>query len=83
LAIGAGFAMPALQSLIAAQAAPQERGAVMGLSQSASACGRAVGAVAVGPLYDGLGAGAPFFVGAVLLAIVLASTVRAPVLVRN
>jgi MFS transporter, DHA1 family, tetracycline resistance protein len=82
LAIGAGLAMPALQSLIAAQAGPGERGAIMGLSQSASALGRAIGAVAVGPLYDGLGPGAPFFVGAVLLAMAMAPALRAPQLVK-
>lgn len=68
LAAGAGFATPALQSLIAAQAGPDERGAVMGLGQSASALGRVMGPIAAGPLYDGLGPTAPFLLGAGLLA---------------
>ncbi|MBU6407468.1 MAG: MFS transporter [Alphaproteobacteria bacterium] len=78
LAVGAGLAQPALQSLIAAQAAPSERGAVMGLSQSASALGRAVGAVIAGPVFDGLGPGAPFFLGAALLVLALTPAIARP-----
>jgi MFS family permease len=82
LAVGGGLAMPALQSLIAAQAAPQERGVVMGISHSASALGRAVGAVAVGALYDGIDPAAPFFAGAALMALAMASAIRVPQTVR-
>lgn len=64
--VGLGLATPALNSLIAAQAAENERGAVMGLSQSASALGRVAGPLCAGALFDTLGSGAPF-AGAALL----------------
>jgi MFS family permease len=82
LAVGAGLAQPALQSLIAAQAAPSERGAVMGLSQSSSAMGRAVGALVAGPVYDALGPGAPFLLGGALLLAALAPAMVRPVALK-
>lgn len=65
--IGIGLAMPALNALIAAQAAEQERGMVMGLSQSAGALGRVIAPLGAGAIFDGAGAAAPFVVGAVVL----------------
>ncbi|MCX7356715.1 MAG: MFS transporter [Alphaproteobacteria bacterium] len=67
LVIGIGLSTPALNALIAAQAAENERGAVMGLSQSASALGRVAGPLGAGALFDQLGSGAPFAVAAVLI----------------
>ncbi|MGQ0532795.1 MAG: MFS transporter [Caulobacteraceae bacterium] len=67
LVIGIGLATPALNSLIAAQAAEQERGAVMGLSQSASAFGRVAGPLGAGALFDQFGPGAPFIAAALLI----------------
>lgn len=67
LVIGIGLSTPALNALIAAQAAESERGAVMGLSQSASALGRVAGPLGAGALFDQLGSGAPFAVAAVLI----------------
>jgi len=67
LTIGIGLATPALNSLIAAQASEQERGAVMGLSQSASALGRVAGPLGAGALFDYFGTGAPFAVAALLI----------------
>ncbi|MEQ1709602.1 MAG: MFS transporter [Terricaulis sp.] len=68
LVVGIGLATPALNSLIAAQAGEQERGAVMGLSQSAAALGRVAGPLGSGVLFDTLGSAAPF-VAAVLLTL--------------
>jgi DHA1 family tetracycline resistance protein-like MFS transporter len=67
LTIGIGLATPALNSLIAAQAAENERGAVMGLSQSASAFGRVIGPLGAGALFDSLGSAAPFVAAALLI----------------
>lgn len=67
LVIGLGLATPALNSLIAVQATESERGAVMGLSQSASALGRVAGPLGAGVIFDVLGSGAPFAVAAVLI----------------
>lgn len=67
LTIGIGLATPALNSLIAAQANEHERGAVMGLSQSASALGRVAGPLGAGALFDQLGSAAPFVAAALLI----------------
>jgi DHA1 family tetracycline resistance protein-like MFS transporter len=64
--IGIGLATPALNALIAEQAAEHERGAVMGLSQSASALGRVAGPLGAGALFDAFGTGTPFLAGALV-----------------
>jgi MFS transporter, DHA1 family, tetracycline resistance protein len=75
LMLGIGFAGPALQSLIASQAGDEERGAVMGLSQSAAALGRVAGPLGAGALFDAIGPPAPFVAGAlVLLAALFVAT---------
>lgn len=80
IALGAGFATPALQSLIAAQAESDDRGAVMGLSQSAAALGRVAGPAAAGFVFASFGAAAPFVLGAIILlfALMVAMGERAP-----
>lgn len=67
LVVGIGLATPALNALIAAQAAERERGAVMGLSQSVSAFGRVIGPMSAGAIFDYFGHSAPFAVGAALM----------------
>ncbi len=71
LVAGIGFATPALNALIAEQALPEERGAVMGLSQSASALGRVIGPMCAGAIFDAFGHGAPFAAGAALMLLAL------------
>ncbi len=74
LGVGLGLATPALQSLFAAEADGANRGAVMGLSQSASALGRVIGPAVSGLLFQFVRNDAAFIVGAVLLvAAMLAS----------
>jgi DHA1 family tetracycline resistance protein-like MFS transporter len=79
LVVGIGFATPALNALIAEQAATEERGAVMGLSQSASALGRVLGPMCAGAIFDAFGHGAPFAVAATLMlgALFVATSERA------
>lgn len=74
--VGTGLATPALNALIASQASEQERGAVMGISQSASAFGRVAGPLASGALFDHFGVWTPFAAGAALtlIAVVVALT---------
>jgi len=67
LVIGIGLASPAANALIAEQASETERGAVMGLSQSASALGRVAGPLAAGPLFEAISPSAPFVAAAVLM----------------
>ena len=78
LVIGIGLATPALNALIAAQADEQERGAVMGLSQSASALGRVAGPLASGPLFEAITPGAPFVAASVLILVALFVALREP-----
>jgi len=67
LVIGIGLATPALNALIAEQATEHERGAVMGLSQSASALGRVAGPLASGPLFELFSPGTPFVAASILM----------------
>lgn len=78
LVIGIGLATPALNALIASQAGEQERGAVMGLSQSASALGRVAGPLASGPLFEVFAPGAPFVAASVLILVALFVALREP-----
>ena len=71
IVVGIGLATPALNSLIAAQAAEKERGAVMGLSLSVSALGRVVGPMCAGVIFDVYGPGAPFLTAALLILLAL------------
>lgn len=83
LVIGIGLATPALNSLVAAQAAPSERGAVMGLSQSAAALGRVAGPLASGPLFESVSPGAPFIAAALLILAALFVTLGEPATVES
>lgn len=78
LVIGIGLATPALNALIAEQASEHERGAVMGLSQSASAMGRVAGPLISGPLFDFFSPGAPFIAASILMLAALFVALREP-----
>lgn len=67
LVMGIGLATPALNALIAAEADDGERGAVMGLSQSASALGRVIGPLGAGALFDAFSPAAPFIAAALVI----------------
>lgn len=67
LVIGIGLGTPALNALIAAQADETDRGAVMGLSQSAAAFGRVAGPLGAGALFDAFSPAAPFVAAALLI----------------
>ena len=78
LVIGIGLVTPALNALIASQADDQERGAVMGLSQSAAALGRVAGPLASGPLFEVFAPGAPFAAASILALVALFVALREP-----
>lgn len=78
LVLGAGLATPALQSLIAGQAADDERGAVMGISQSASALGRVIGPLCSGAVFEHIGPSAPFAASSLLLVLAFVVALSAP-----
>jgi MFS family permease len=76
LAVSSGVTGPALQSLFAIAAAAEERGAVMGLSQSASAFGRVLGPLAAGPLFERGGGSLTFLASLAVLAAALVLVLR-------
>ena len=78
LALGMGLLNPSLTSLISQQADADERGGVLGVSQSASSLARILGPVVAGPLFEFWGRGAPYYVGAVVMALVVALALRLP-----
>lgn len=67
VAVGQGFASPALQGLISRAAAASEQGRILGSAQSMSALARAIGPAVGGLLYASISPAAPFVVAAVLL----------------
>lgn len=74
LALGMGLFNPALTSLVSRQAAADERGGIMGVSQSASSLARIVGPAIAGPLFEFFGRNAPYYAaGAVMVLVVIAA----------
>lgn len=79
LTLGLGLSTPALNALIAEQAGETERGAVMGLAQSASALGRVAGPLGAGAIFDVWGSAAPFVAGAIVVLAALFVALGEPV----
>lgn len=77
LGIGVGLIGPMMQTLISTAVGQDERGAALGLNQSASALGRVLGPLAGGPLFDSLGPSAPMAFCAVVCAAALGLSWRA------
>ncbi len=77
LAFGSGISTPSLSSLLSRATTSGEQGHTMGVGQSLSALGRAIGPALAGVLFEG-NIGYPFWVsgGAILFVSVLASRIR-------
>jgi MFS family permease len=71
LAFGQGVATPSLTSLVAEAAPAERRGEALGYQQSAGALARIVGPVVAGAIFDGVGVGAPYVLGGVLVLVAL------------
>jgi DHA1 family tetracycline resistance protein-like MFS transporter len=78
LAVGMGLLQPSMTSLISQQAEIDERGGILGVSQSASSLARIIGPAVAGPLFQGWGRDAPYYAGAVVMVLVLALGARLP-----
>ncbi len=78
LAIGMGMLSPSMASLFSKQAADNERGGVLGLSQSAQSLARIVGPAVAGAVYGGFGRNAPYYLGALLMVGVAVFAARLP-----
>jgi DHA1 family tetracycline resistance protein-like MFS transporter len=78
LALGMGLLNPSVSSLISRVAGADERGGVLGVSQSASSLARILGPALAGALFSVGGRNAPYYVGALLMAAVVAMALRLP-----
>ena len=78
LSVGLGCLNPAVTSLISRAAGADERGGILGVNQSAQSLARIVGPAMAGPVFAASGRDAPYYVGAVIMAVVVAMTVRLP-----
>jgi MFS transporter, DHA1 family, tetracycline resistance protein len=76
LAIGMGMTQPAINSLISRRAGASEQGEVMGVAQSFGSLARILGPAFAGALFGGFGRNAPYYAGAALMALVLATAFR-------
>ena len=78
LALGMGLLNPSITSLISQQADIDERGGILGVSQSGSSLARILGPAVAGPLFQGFGRDAPYYTGAAVMALVVALAARLP-----
>jgi MFS transporter, DHA1 family, tetracycline resistance protein len=78
LALGMGLLSPSITSLVSQQANIDERGGILGVSQSASSLSRILGPAVAGPLFQGFGRDAPYYTGAAVMALVVALASRLP-----
>jgi MFS transporter, DHA1 family, tetracycline resistance protein len=76
LAMGMGLLNPSINSLISRQAGSDERGGVMGVAQSASSLARVIGPAVAGVLFDRFGRDMPYYVAALVMAVVVLMAVR-------
>ncbi|HKX11195.1 MAG TPA: MFS transporter, partial [Stellaceae bacterium] len=67
LAVGMGLLNPSINSLISRQAGVEERGGIMGVSQSGASLARVVGPAIAGPLFELIGRNAPYYAGALVM----------------
>ena len=67
VAIGYGFANPAMSTLTSRNAPADKQGAIMGAFQSVQSLARVIGPIVAGILFDELGPNAPYFFGAGVL----------------
>ena len=78
LALGMGLLNPSITSLVSQQAEIDERGGILGVAQSASSLSRILGPAVAGPLFEVYGRDAPYYVGAAVMALVVAMALRLP-----
>jgi MFS transporter, DHA1 family, tetracycline resistance protein len=71
MALGLGLFNPAYQTLTSDQTNDSDRGLIMGLTQGASSLGRIWGPAISGSIYTGIGHGAPFGIGAIIMVVAL------------
>lgn len=71
LSVGMALFSPASNSLISREASADERGGILGVSQSTQSLARVVGPLVSGPIFTAFGRGAPYFAGAATMLLVV------------
>jgi multidrug resistance protein len=69
--LGTAFTFPCVTSLLSRVISRHERGLYMGVQQSFGGAARVIAPIGAGWAYDHLGVGVPFWVGAVLVVVVI------------
>ena len=75
LVVGQGLITPTLSSAVAGRAG-RERGTWLGWQQSAGGLARIIGPITAGALFEHIGVGSPYVVGAVLALVALSLVPR-------
>ncbi|HEY3917021.1 MAG TPA: MFS transporter [Stellaceae bacterium] len=78
LSIGLGVLNPAVTSLVSRAAGAQERGGILGVNQSGQSLARILGPLIAGLVYSAAGRDAPYYVGAMIMAAVVAMAASVP-----
>jgi DHA1 family tetracycline resistance protein-like MFS transporter len=78
LPLGMGLLNPSISSLISKQAGADERGGILGVSQSAGSLARIIGPGIAGPLFSFFGRDAPYYVSGAVMALVVVMALRLP-----
>ncbi|GIV99749.1 MFS transporter [Roseiflexus sp.] len=68
VAIGSGMATPSLTSLISRRVAAHEQGMTLGGTQALTSLAMIIGPIFAGVTFDSIGAGAPYYLGGILIA---------------
>jgi MFS family permease len=78
LSVGLGFLSPSITSLVSQAAAATERGGILGVNQSAQSLARIIGPLIAGLVYTTAGRATPYYLGALIMAVVVAMAMRLP-----
>ncbi|MFO1058685.1 MAG: MFS transporter [Dongiaceae bacterium] len=75
LALGMGLLNPSVNSLLSRRARGDSQGGILGVAQSAGSLARIVGPAIAGALFAAQGRNAPYYLGAMIMVVVLAFAV--------
>lgn len=78
LALGLGILNPAVTSLVSREAGTTERGGILGVNQSGQSLARILGPLIAGLAYSAAGRDAPYYIGAIIMAAVVAMAATLP-----